>query len=316
VQRIKPRHEAPPLDVTVYVAEPSGDLENSHRTIKSELLAKGYRVLPDRRIPDDYREARSLIDDQLSRSAVSIHLLGERSGYIPYAHEGEPAIPIARLQLARAEARCRTDSAFRRFIWARQNLRPSQTDQQGLVAALEQGTVLLPADEFVREPLELFKNIVLDHLHKRLLMPAKKKPRGPCPLLLVIHPSDKPVAEELKRSLHEAGYEVFSISLEVTDLKEEKRAVRLAAQVDAALVLFTSTDELWAQTVLRKIYDVSAARDDNRPMVRAVLFRNESDTTVESFHSHYYNLILRSTTSSWDSSISELRAHLNRDLSS
>jgi hypothetical protein len=316
VKKIKLGHEVPHLDVAVYVAEPSGDLEQSHRTIRSELRAKGFRVLPDGRIPDDYHDAVSYIDDQLSRSAISIHLLGERSGYIPYAPDGEPAIPITRLQLARADVHSKANPAFRRFIWARQDLKPSQPDQQNLIAALEQGTLLLPADEFVREPLELFKNVVLDQLGRRLLAPAAKKSKRPRPILLITHPSDKPTVNDLKRSLHEAGYEVFTISLDATELEEETRASRLVGQVDAAVVLFTPTDEVWAQTILQKVYDVSVARDDNRPMVRAVLFRNEADATVEGFHSHYCNLVLRSATQSMDGAIGELGSHLDRALSS
>jgi hypothetical protein len=164
-----------------------------------------------------------------------------------------------------------------------------------------------------------------NHRQRRLLRARRERPYGrraarknntaPCPLLLIAHPSDKHDVMDLKKSLHEAGYEVFTINLEAA-AEEETSASRLARQVDAVLVLFTSADELWAQTVLKRIYEVSVAREDNRPMVRAVLFREESDATVESFHSHYCNLVLRTSGPSWESPISELRAHLGRGLSS
>ena len=125
VNKVRPRLQVSEMDLAIYVAEPSEDQEQSYRTMRSELIANGFRVLPDRRVPDDLGEAVGFIDEQLSRCIISVHLLGERSGYLPSAPRGQPTRPITHLQLDRTQARSNADPSFRRFIWARDGLKPT-----------------------------------------------------------------------------------------------------------------------------------------------------------------------------------------------
>jgi hypothetical protein len=309
VHQMKPRPQMSGSDLTTYVAEPAEDQDQSYRTIRSELMANGFRVLPERRIPDDYREALTFIDDQLSRCILSVHLLGERSGYIP---SGESAKPITSLQLDRAEARCNTDPSFRRFIWTKQNLKPVQDDQKALIDGFQKGSTLLPTDEFVTEPLELFKDVVLEHLRGRVVLSTRTKPKHPYPILLIAHPADESLVRDLNASLYKAKYEPFYINRETIELRDEKIIARLAAQVEAAIVLYSTADETWAQTVLAKLHKISMEREDGRPAVRAVLFRSGSENVAYRFRSHYCNLLLASTSdSSWDSALGELHARIS-----
>jgi len=309
VNQIKPRPKVSQLDTTVYVAEPSEDQDQNYRTIRSELMSNGFRVLPSRRIPDDYQEALAFIDEQLSQCILSIHLLGEKSGYIPFAATGEITKPITRLQLDQAEARCQVNRSFRRFIWARQSLTPTQADQQTLVSGFESGNSLLPVDEFVTEPLELFKNAVLDHLHRHELLSTHKQSNRRSPILLIGRPADQSILQELSTSLSQVGREIIPMSLDAIGPEEEARIARYATQVDTAVVFLTATHEAWAQVVLGKLYTISMARDDARPGVRAVLARN---SVANAFNSHYCNLRLSGEPKSWESTVRELRTHIDR----
>jgi hypothetical protein len=310
--QIKPRPKVSQPGIAVYVAEPGEDQDQSYRTIRSELMSKGFQVLPSRRIPDDYQDALPFIDDQLAHCIISIHLLGERSGYIPFVPPGKLAKPITRLQLDQAEARCHADRMFRRFIWARQSLKPTQADQRNLIAGFESGTALLPTDEFVTEPLEQFKNVVLDHLRRRVLLSTPRKPSRRYPILLIGHPTDQPVLDELAASLHKADCEILPASLDTIGPEDEARVARLAAQVDTAIVFVTAAHETWAQTVLGKLYTVSIARDDGRPGVRALLSRSGSGNVADCFHSQYCNLVLNAEAESWESAVRDLCAHIER----
>ena len=305
--KFKPPQPRSQSDLAVYVAEPSDDQRQNYRTIRSELIADGFQVLPDERIPDDHLEAVTFIDGHLSRCAFSVHLLGERSGYIPSARSGESSKPITQLQLDRAEARYSADPSFRRFIWARQSLEPGQDDQQALLTAFRNGTALCARDEFVTEPLELFKDAVLDHLPTQR-QSARNNVKRPRPTLLITHTSDKRLGGDLAAALHAAQYEVFSLSFDA--LEDERRMARLAAQVDAAIVLFAPADETWAQTVLGALFQSS--QDNQRPAIRALLFPADGAEPHRSFRSHYCNLVLSGAPASWDRAIEALRAELDR----
>jgi hypothetical protein len=307
---VKPRQLRSQSNLAIYVAEPSDDQRQNYRTIRSELTADGFQVLPDQDIPDDHLEAVTFIDEHLSRSAMSIHLLGERAGFIPSARAAESSKPITQLQLDRAEARYSADPSFRRFIWASQQPDPGQDDQQNLLlSAFKDGSALRESDEFVTEPLELFKNIILDWWQTRRT-PTRNSVKHPCPTLLITHPSDKKLGEEFSAALHAAQYEVFSLSFEA--LEDERRLERLIAQVDAAIVLFSQADETWAQTVLGALFRLSALQDNRRLAIRATLFSEAEQELSGRFRSHYCNLVLTGTSRSWDGAVEALQAELDR----
>jgi hypothetical protein len=131
-------------------------------------------------------------------------------------------------------------------------------------------------------------------------------------VLLITHVADKSVADELAAALHGALYEVFSLSFDAPRAEDEDRIARLAAQVDAAIVLFAPAEQTWAQTMLGTLQRISTSRYDQRPTVRAILFRGDAGEAPESFRSHYYNLVLTGKPSSWDGALEALRAELHR----
>ena len=107
-----------------------------------------------------------------------------------------------------------------------------------------------------------------------------------------------------------AQYEVFSLNFEA--LEDERRVERLAAQVDAAIVVFTRADETWAQTVLGALFRISASQDNQRLGIRALLFPDDGGEFSGSVRSHYCNLVLTGASRSWDGAIAALHAELDR----
>jgi hypothetical protein len=315
VRRLEPHRQKSQSDLSIYLAEPSQDQKQSYRTIRSELVNQGFQVLPDpeQTIPGEYDDALAFIDQQLSRCVISVHLLGKRPGYIPSDRAGQPTKPITRLQLERARARGSVDPSFRRFIWASRSIEPSQKDQKALFAEFKKGIALLENDEFVTEPLQLFKDAVLDHLSRRGLRRPVGKTTEPCPILLITHPSDRSAVGSINAALYDAKFETFLLTLDEVGPHDEKRIVRLVPQVEAVIVLFAIADETWAKTVLAMLNRIAASDDKRRP-VRAVLFRSESGHAAEGFRSHYSDLVLTWNSVSWDSSIDALRARLARTI--
>jgi TIR domain len=103
----------------VYLAKPAIDMTNAYDRLKAELQSRGYGVVPDSEIHVN-SDAAAHIDAALATADVSVHLLGERRGFLPESGE----LPIVSLQLARARQREteKTKGGFRRIIWAPKNL--------------------------------------------------------------------------------------------------------------------------------------------------------------------------------------------------
>ncbi len=84
-QSLPPAVEKPCNGRVVFVAKPARDMKSEYETLTSELTRAGYRLLPDPKIdlPLAAEEAQAAILDGLAQAEISIHILGEMSGFRP-----------------------------------------------------------------------------------------------------------------------------------------------------------------------------------------------------------------------------------------
>jgi len=66
----------------VYLAQCDEDRLRDRIALQSELLQRGYHVLPDRELPRNQDELRQVVAEMLARSVMSLHLLGAGPGSI------------------------------------------------------------------------------------------------------------------------------------------------------------------------------------------------------------------------------------------
>ena len=102
-----------PSKGTIYLAETTRDLLESRDQIRRELLAQGYQVLPDRPLPLEVNELRSLVSSQLASCRLSLHLIGTRYGVVP---ENEETRSVVWLQHELAVQRAHGGS-FHCLLW-------------------------------------------------------------------------------------------------------------------------------------------------------------------------------------------------------
>lgn len=67
----------------VYLAQCDEDRLRDRIALQSELLQRGYHVLPDQELPRNQDEMRQVVTEMLARSVLSLHLLGTGPGSIP-----------------------------------------------------------------------------------------------------------------------------------------------------------------------------------------------------------------------------------------
>ncbi len=68
---------------TVYLAQVGEDRRYDREALRSELVQRGYSVLPDRELPTSEIEYRAEVARLLERSALAVHLLGVSPGTVP-----------------------------------------------------------------------------------------------------------------------------------------------------------------------------------------------------------------------------------------
>jgi hypothetical protein len=284
-------HQKDPPARTVYLAETGRDLDAEYRTVRAELLAKGYRVLPEQSLPDNEEDAVAAIDAALNDSILTVHLLGARSGYIP---DGPTKKSIVRLQLEQATLPPKGGLGLKRFIWIRKGLTALQEDQATLINSLIQGSSLLDRDELVQEDLELFKNALLDYLQAQKFQASPNLPLSANAVTLICHIDDAKDARAIRKRLFEMGYEVFFQVIGTQDNLRDALKGYLG-QMTAALVYYGNAAESWVQNVLMELDLLHKLSGRQRLKLRSVFIGGLPNDRKSDFLSHYADLVLDAT---------------------
>ena len=96
---------------TIYLAECGDDQRDDYAALRSELMQRGYTVVPNGGVlPPIEADCRAEVERLLASSSLSVHLLGTRSGRVP---GGEGANSVVEIQNELAVKHARSSSLQR-----------------------------------------------------------------------------------------------------------------------------------------------------------------------------------------------------------
>ena len=204
---------------TVYLAESSSDLKDERRRVLDELVAQGYRVLPEAPLPEHASDIEREMEAALRQSALAIHLTGPRYGKRP---EGtDQSIVALQYDLARR-------GGLQRVVWVA--TKPEDTEAaflEALRAGLDQRVDLLE-----HKTIEDLKDVVLARLAPRAPEPvALVEGDDLCRIYLICDQEDNPLdaparpALALRDFLFDAGFEVKLPVAGKTAAKSARRTI-------------------------------------------------------------------------------------------
>ena len=243
--------EGPASGHTIYLAESASDVAVHRDNVKRELERRGHRVLPQRTLPLAVEDLTAAVNQDLARSALSIHLLGDRYGARP--EEEERSIPHVQIDLANALA---VKGGLTQLIWLPEALDTTDAAQASLVARLEAADIGSGV-EIVRSPLEAFKAYVFD-----LMRPSPSPSRSPAVtpqatrVYLVHDRADREAVGVLQAELERLGLVVILPLGEGSEA--EAREVHEASMVlsDAVIIFYGTTSEHWLRM---RLFDIVKA---------------------------------------------------------
>ncbi len=239
----------------IYLAQTTTDLKDQSDKIKRELLEQGYTVLPDQELPTALDDLQELVRSYLQRCLLSIHLVGEKYGFVP---EGEEKRSIVWLQNELA-AEYSKSSELPRIIWMPKGLTPPESEhhQVEFLKHLQQESFQMGA-ELVQTSIEDLKSIILSQLEKlerrKTEEPDQKSEASY--IYLICDEHDLEMIESLYNFLHDNGLEVL-----IPEFEGDAETIREAHEknllmCDAALIYYGSASETWVRS---KVEDLSKA---------------------------------------------------------
>jgi hypothetical protein len=230
---------------TVYLAEATSDLASDRDSMRRELERRGHEVLPQRALPLAADELAAAVNEDLSRAALSIHLLGSRYGARP---EGEDrSIPHLQVDLARRVA---SHDGLAQLIWIPDELPAVEEPQAELIGALETADVG-DETEVVRAPLERFKAYALERLAPpRPTAISPGDPHAAKHVYLIHEREDRGPAEAVRAQLEAMGHVVMLPLAEGAESEAREVHQESLVYCDAVLIYHGSASEHWLRMKL------------------------------------------------------------------
>ena len=237
--------------------------------------------MPDRDLPLIVSEFEQLVDENLSRSDFSIHLMGENYGVIP---EGATQ-SVVELQHELAATRSRA-SEFLRFIWMPPGLETEDIRQQVLIDYLKTDADAQADAEILQVSLEDLKTIVADKLQALQETQAPVDPPEDPPVddlvrvYLIYDQRDAEAVIPLDDYLYDQGFEVMHPlpDGDEAEIREDHRDNLLLC--DAVIIYYGNSDERWLRAKLQDLRK-AAGYGRSKPMLAKAIYLGAPETAAK-----------------------------------
>jgi hypothetical protein len=272
---------------TVYLSETTPDLSGERDLIKRELQLQGHAILPDRELPLTGRALREAVREYMTRSSLSIHLLGCNYGIIP---EGE-SCSLIEIQSEVAEER---GTALRRIVWMPAGLEPRDERQQRFVEYFQRGLNCHRNTEVLQTSLEELKKHIEERINDRPKpTDADAGGGGPASVYLICDRDDLAEVTPLADYLFERGFNVFLPAMEgdETSIREDHKANLV--ECDAVVVYYGRGSDVWLRMKLRELQKV-AGYGRARPLLAKAIYITGPPTPAKEHVRYHEPLVVKS----------------------
>jgi hypothetical protein len=252
----------------IFLSKPAADMRQAYLRLIEELARRDYVVVPDanEQIPND-SSAIAFVDKALAEAELSVHLLGDKSGYAP-----EDADPIVKLQLARAAIRAKAagdTGVFHRVIWAPRIVEDGTPPGEAAsgrdpLAVLTRLDGQLATDKIEGDNLTKFTGFLFQHLDRATHTSGTPTDIGSDGRVYVYHcPADTGYAVRLAKALQERQIQPTLPALEGDPAELIAFHRRNLVDCDSVILCWGAASEVWARATsleLRNWRDLGRSR--------------------------------------------------------
>lgn len=239
---------------TIFLAETGQDLNVQRNVIRRELQRHGYRIVPDHMLPREVNSAEKVINEALSESIMSVHLIGNSYGEIPAG--GDRSIVDMENKLAAQKVHDNpSDRKLQRLIWITPHQESSSDQQKTFIENIQRDLSTLEAAEIFQIPLEEFKNTLReelfdkpagkDNLEQDISLDDKK-----LNVYLIYDKADKDEAVIVSKELIKAGLNVIHTNFDEDVLTLRKLHNEKLKLLDIGIIFKGKVNDNWVRMKL------------------------------------------------------------------
>ena len=278
---------------SIYLAETTSDLTKERELVRDELRQRGYRVLPEQRLPlEERKQTEASISAALEQCTLAVHLVGRRYGTTPE----DDARSIIRIQDELAAQRGAADTSFLRLLWIPQGLMTASleiSDERQKNFVIELQNRVTTGTELLQTSIEDLKTRILEKLNPPAETAASESRSRLKHIYLICENRDRGLVRPIKEYLFKQRFEVitwFDEGVSGTLMDYHRKNLR---ECDAALVYFGSGDEPWVRKNLEDLEKAYGYGREHDWSASAVYVGSPPNEQKEDFLTHLVPYVIR-----------------------
>ncbi|MDI9355482.1 MAG: DUF4062 domain-containing protein [Chitinophagaceae bacterium] len=278
-----PEKEELEKEKTIYLSITEHDLVNQRDTIKRELVRYGYNVLPTTPLPQKNEEIESFIIENIQKSIMSIHLIGEYYG----TEAQENKISIAELQYNIVESysqniRKQTNHFLKKIIWIPQNFQNHYEKQDIFIDRIKtdintdyfldifQGNIA-ELKELIKKEIHFLGEQFKKKRHQTSAIEKKKS------IYVIFDKIDTDIAIPIVKFFKDMDFHIITPNFE-TNIIEMRNLHRIyLQQCDASFIIYGKINEQWVLSKIQDIHRTPAFEGTYSTKKHGIYINNNSD---------------------------------------
>ena len=255
---------------SIYLAETTSDQDENRDIIKRELQHLNYRILPDMQLPNDASRLKPIIEQNLEKSILSIHIMG--SLYGEYLKNSQYSLNDFQNRVTKEFIQERNSNLVR-IIWIPNDLKPSDQRQNLYVKRLKRDEAQKNT-EIVEAPLEVLKTIIHTKLNEILNPGVIAKGEKDKIYFIAENITDK-LVKDMVEYLENQQYEVLKLEIVSANHTFVNQHRKNLVEADAILIYQGNSNDLWLDSKIRDLIK-TPGYGKNRPF-KAIGIFTEND---------------------------------------
>jgi hypothetical protein len=288
---------------TVYLASTGIDLLHEYDMIKRELKRHGFDVLPKNSFPEDIKSIENSIREDLSKSRLAIHMVGEDYGVRPANSELSVVDIQSKLsneylaELRKYNKDHNEPRQFSRLIWVSPELKNISERQKLFIEELKSEASNVEESEVIQVSIQELKGIIREEMvsggrfkARGIFESVEQEEDNTRSIYLIQDKSDRENSKNLKSFLKKRGFKILEPSYDgdVVDIRYIHQ--EHLKKCDASIIYFNNASEDW---IIAKLQDTLKAPGFGRkkPFLAKAIYV-DGDKSIEQIELKKYNTLV------------------------
>ncbi len=271
--------------ITIYLSEVGADLISQRDSLKRELLRNGYRVLPEKNMPQDLESIMKQVKKDLADSNMSLHLVGSDYGKIQGTNSSiidlQNRMAIQHFnEMEKMDAK--SNMNFGRVIWVSPDMKNVSVKQRLFIENLKKDSESMKDSDLLETTIEELKAFVINKIEdaKKNYQKIYGKEGEEKKLIYLIHEkADALKCKKIEDFLEKNGYEVISSDFEGNPDDIRARHNDNLKRCDATLIYYGNENEGWIKSKQKELLKSLGLGREKPISPQAILIENEMQLT-------------------------------------